>query len=262
MTMLIGLLLTRNEEDIIKEVMEEYSKHFDAILVFDSSTDDTPEIIRTFSKVEYMTNDRETRIPNRYIKDGVRHLLLKKAQEMYGYEGWFFSLQGDEIFHGDLRKYVHIIDGEGNRGNCLVAYFVMHESERESIYKEDVNLPIQSRRLYYFLTFPENCCYRNEVGLWFNPMEHMRVIPYGSSPPAFASTMIVRKHYPMRTPAQWEERVRDRVKRGWQPNYKDIPTFISNPEQIHRTGPVYTQIKHFDGSFKVPEYDFGWRLIE
>lgn len=249
MNMLIGLLLTRNEGDVIKEVMTEYSKHFDAILAFDSSTDETLEIIRSFPKVVYTLSENDSGIPSRFVKDGVRQLLLQKAQDMFGYEGWIFSLHGDEIFHGDIMKYVTAIEADGNRGNCLIAYFVIHESERESIYKEDRNLPIQSRRLFYFITFPENCCYKNEKGLFFNPMRHMRVIPYGPSPAIHSDKMIIRKHYPMRSPEQWESRVEDRVSRGWQPNYKGIPTFISNPRQIHREGAIYTPIKKFEGNF-------------
>jgi len=189
-------------------------------------------------------------LPKEYVKDGVRQLLLEKAQKMFGYDGWIFSIQGDEIFHGDVRKFVETVGPGGNRLNCLVAYFVMHESESETVYKEDRNLPVQKRRLYYFMTFPENCGYKNEKGLYFNFWEHMRIIPYGPSPPTWPAPMIVRKHYPMRDPEQWRMRILDRVERGWQPNYDGIPIFIKNPRQIHREGYVYTGIQKFDGTFR------------
>jgi len=249
--MLIGLLLTRNEEDIIGEVMEEYSRHFDAILAFDSSDDRTLEIIKSFPNVKYAISEKESRLPREYIRDGIRQLLLDKAQKMFGHDGWMFSIQGDEIFHGDLKAFVETVGPSGNRLNCLVAYFVLHTSERESVYKEDRSLPVQQRRLFYFMTFPENCGFKNEKGLYFDFSEHMRIIPHGPTPPVWPATMIIRKHYPMRDPEQWRMRIKDRVERGWQPNYEGIPIFIDNPRQIHREGYVYTGIERFDGTFKL-----------
>lgn len=250
---LIGLLVTRNEADVIKEVMEEYSKHFDAIFAFDSSDDGTFEIIKSFPNVVYAGKDLFLKEGPPIIKDGIRQVLLEKAQKMFGYDGWIFSLQGDEIFHGDVRAFVESA-GEGvNRLNCLVAYFIMHTSERETVHYEDCSLPVQDRRLFYFLTFPENCAYKNEKGIYFDLYEHMRIIPHGGSEPVWSDTMIIRKHYPMRDPFQWVLRRQDRVQRGWQPNYDGIPTFISDPREIHREGHVYSDIMKFDGTFHLGE---------
>ena len=99
----IGLLLTRNEEDVIAEVMDVNKRYFDRILVLDGSDDRTEEIVRSYDCVKYFLKDSEIidKLPNRKFEDGARQFLLEKAQEMFPVEGWFTLLHGDEIWHDD-----------------------------------------------------------------------------------------------------------------------------------------------------------------
>src|SRR5512135_1643452 len=95
----IGLMITRDEEDVIEEVMEVNKKYFDKIFVLDGSSDRTEEILRSYDCVKYLLKDTEIidKLPKRKFEDGARQFLLEKAQEMYPAEGWFTLLHGDEI---------------------------------------------------------------------------------------------------------------------------------------------------------------------
>jgi glycosyltransferase involved in cell wall biosynthesis len=99
----IGLMLTRNEEDVIAEVMDANQKYFDKILVLDGSSDRTAEIVRSYDCVKYFLKDTEMldKLPNHKFEDGARQFLLEKAQAMFPVEGWFTLLHGDEIWHDD-----------------------------------------------------------------------------------------------------------------------------------------------------------------
>ena len=99
----IGLMVTRDEEDVIAEVMDANKKYFDKILVLDGSSDRTEEIVRGYDCVKYFLKDTAIidRLPNRKFEDGARQFLLEKAQQMYPVEGWFTLLHGDEIWHDD-----------------------------------------------------------------------------------------------------------------------------------------------------------------
>ena len=54
----IGLLMTYNEVDIIREVMDNNLKFFDKI-VLDGSVDGTTEIIQEYSNVRYLLHDKD-----------------------------------------------------------------------------------------------------------------------------------------------------------------------------------------------------------
>lgn len=250
---IIGILATRDEEDIIAEVMEEYSKHFDAIYCLDSSNDRTPDIIRSFKIVKWMATDKDFSIPLTQLRDGKRQFLLSKVQDDFGYDGWIFSLQGDEIFYGDIEKIVIFAENEkANVINCLPAQFVIHISEKDTIEDEDAKISIQQRRLWYFFAFCENAGFKNRDGLYYNLFEHMRTIPHGFYPIQTCSKVIIRKHYNMRSIKQIRDRIEDRIASGWQPNYKNLKDnfFISEPRQIFTDGEIYSGIQKFDGTFR------------
>ena len=258
---IIGILVTYNEEDIIAEVMEEYSKHFDAIYCLDSSSDKTPDIVSSFKIVKWIATDKDFGIPLTQLRDGKRQFLLSRVQDDFGYEGWIFSIQGDEIFYGDVEKMVIFAENEkANVINCLPAHFVIHISEKDTIEKEDTNISIQQRRLWYFLAFCENSGFKNQAGLYYNLFEHMRIIPHGIWPMRTCSKVIIRRHYNMRTVKQIKDRIEDRISSGWQPNYKYIKDnfFISDPRQIYIDGRLYSEIQKFDGKFKFAKEHEDW----
>ena len=97
----IGLMMTCNEEDCIREVMDNHVKYFDKILVLDGSSDKTEEILRSYPQVKYFLKDKDIidKLPNKKFEDCARQFLIDKAQEMYGYDGWFTLLHGDEIWY-------------------------------------------------------------------------------------------------------------------------------------------------------------------
>jgi len=258
---IIGILVTRNEEDIIAEAMEEYSKHFDAIYCLDCSDDKTPEIISSFKVVRWLITDKDLGMPSTQFRDGKRQFLLSKVQDDFGYSGWIFSIQGDEIFYGDIEKIVVFAENEkANVINCLPAHFVIHPSEKDIIEGEDTKIPIQQRRLWYFLALCENAGFKNQAGLYYNLFEHMRTIPHGFQPMRTCSKVIIRRHYNMRSIKQIKDRIEDRVSSGWQPNYKHIKDnfFISDPRQICIGGPIYSAIQKFDGEFKFAKEHEDW----
>ena len=108
----IGLLMTYNEVDIIREVMDNNLKFFDKIFVLDGSSDGTTEIIKSYKNVVYLLHDNDI-YPKRKVTDGARQFLLEKAQEMYPIEGWFTILCGDEILVDDPNKVIERAEKKG-----------------------------------------------------------------------------------------------------------------------------------------------------
>ncbi|MDI6788133.1 MAG: glycosyltransferase family 2 protein, partial [Planctomycetota bacterium] len=215
----IGMLLTRNEDDIITEVMTEYEKQFDVIFALDNSDDNTFEIIKSFKNVVWAKTEKELGISATFLKDGIRQIVLSAIQDRYGYDGWIFPIHGDEIYHGSIAELLETTENKYMMVNCLIAHFVIHESEKDSIHTEDQSLSIQERRKWYFMGQCEHCGFKNQKGLYYNFFEHMRVYPHGIYPQMVANRVIIRKHYNLRSPKQTIQRVKDRLERGYQPAY-------------------------------------------
>jgi calcineurin-like phosphoesterase family protein len=97
--LIIGLMLIRNENDILREVLAEHFKFSDHIFVLDGTTEDSKlskEICQSFENISHYT---ENQLPSHYphpIRDGCRQFLVERAREKFGAQGWFVILHGDD----------------------------------------------------------------------------------------------------------------------------------------------------------------------
>ncbi|OGI05964.1 MAG: hypothetical protein A2Y40_04250 [Candidatus Margulisbacteria bacterium GWF2_35_9] len=240
----IGLMMTYNEEDIIEEVMEANKKYFDVILVLDGSTDKTPEIIRSYNNVKYFLNEQDI-FPKRKIYDGARQFLLEKAQELYGYEGWFTLLHGDEIMVDNPNDIIQRADQKGvERVNWHALNFFLHRSQKDSY---DPNKPIQEQVIYFQPGGIEIRQFKNKKGIYYNLNQMGNVVPHGVK----QSTLLdypIFKHYVHRSLKQ----VMNRPSTGFAKNKTEN---IKNQDIdfdkvfLEKLDPKKKQIRIYDGSF-------------
>ncbi|MDI6787111.1 MAG: hypothetical protein QME51_01930 [Planctomycetota bacterium] len=260
--LLIGLMLSKDDGDIIEQVMTEYNRYFDTIFCIDASVDNSLKIIKSFSKVEYAVSEKELGVDGSLLKDGgLRQLLLSRIQDAYGYDGWIFAIHSDEIFWGDPASLVNrAIDENTNILNGIIAHFVLHPDNETAKDKPH----IADRLLWYFMGQCENIGFKNQKGLYYNFCEHMRTIPHGFYPQVTCSNVIVRRHYNIRSSEQGRDRIKDRLARNWQPAYVSYPAnlYIKDPNQIITAGAIYSEIQKFDGEFRFsPEYEYWQKRI-
>lgn len=258
----IGILLSKDDGDIINDVMTEYNKYFDAIYCIDASSDNSLEIIRSFDKVKYAKSEAELGIVGYELKDGIRQLLLPLVQKDFGYEGWIFPIHTDEMYVGNIRNILPIADSQRVKIiNCLVAHFVLHPKD-----KETENEPhISQRKLWHWIGQCESSAFKNQEGLSYRLGQHMKVIPNGIDPYVACSYVLLRKHYNHRTEDQLRKRVADRLATGWQPAYAIFKDnlYITSPEQMAGSGAVYSDLQKFNGTFEfLPQHkDWESRII-
>jgi len=198
----IGLMVTCNEEDCIQEVMNEYVKYFDRILVLDGSTDKTEEIIRSYPQVKYILKDNEIidKLPNRRFNDGARQFLLAKAQEMFPVEGWCTLLHGDEIFHDDPNWVAQEAEkARAEKVNWYCMNFFLHPADKER--DLDSIKSVQERVLWYHPGHIEIRQFRNKPGIFYELGQCYDVLPKGIGWQIY-KYFPVFKHYPFRLPAQ------------------------------------------------------------
>ncbi|MBU0501855.1 MAG: hypothetical protein KJ811_01240 [Candidatus Margulisbacteria bacterium] len=248
----IGLLMTCNEEDCIEEVMNEHIKYFDKILVLDGSSDKTEEIIRSCSAVKYFLKDSEIidKLPNRKFEDGARQFLLQKAQELYGYDGWFTLLHGDEIFHDSPIEMTKRAEKEGaEKINWYVMNFFLHTSDQT----KDLGSikSVQERVTWYCPGFLEIRSFKNKKGLYYELGRRHCVTPYGIGWHMF-SKYPVYKHYPHRSVAQMLKKKEQHQQTGFAITYRGIEDEASCFFDLL---PNYKVARQFDGSFHEFEVD-------
>lgn len=260
--LMIGLMLSKDDGDIIAEVMESYHRQLDIIYCIDASSDNSLAIIKSVSKVKYAVHESELGIDGSMLKDGIRQLLLSRIQDDCGYDGWIFPIHSDEIYHGNLTNLIEAAQSEGaNVVNTMIAHFVLHPSENGGYDSEDETESITERRKWYFLGQCEICGFKNQQGIYYNFFEHMRVLPHGIHPVKTCSRVIIRKHYNCRNPQQLTDRITDRLARNWQPAYKAIQNnlYITDPKQMITAGAIYSDgVRRFDGTFRLSRESDGW----
>ena len=251
----IGLMITRNEEDVITEVMTEISKYFEIVLVMDNSTDKTREIIEAYPCVKYIVNQKDI-YGDMFITDGMRQHLLEKAQEMYGYEGWFTLLQGDEIFHSNPNTIIADADIKG----CEIVVwhslqFFMHTSERDG--NEKLELPVQQRRKWYSPGCYEERQFINKKGLYYPLDQQRKCSPSGLNISKCYPYRPILKHYHIRSEQQVLNRAKDRLATGFQLMYQWV---IDNGAycDVH---PGLSEARHVD-NYPVENYSIACQITD
>jgi glycosyltransferase involved in cell wall biosynthesis len=242
----IGLLMTCNEEDCITEVMNEHTKYFDKILVLDGSTDRTEEIIRSYKAVKYFLKDKDIidKMPGKQFKDGARQFILEKAQEMFGFGGWFTILHGDEIFYDNPVEMAEQAEKTGaEKINWYAMNFFLHTTDQER------NLAaiksVQERVIWYCPGFLEIRSFKNKRGIHYRLEEHARCFPHGIGWKIFHNFPIY-KHYPYRSVAQIIRKRNYNANREFSASYGD---FNNEASCFLDLLPGYKVARKYDGSF-------------
>ncbi|UZJ37313.1 glycosyltransferase [Prosthecochloris sp. SCSIO W1103] len=160
---IIGIILVRNEDIFIKNVINNISQFCDRIIVTDhQSNDKTPEIIKKLAKKNKKINYLRIQHPKE------SHTVIEKYA---GTNTWIFAVDGDEIYDPEgLHKFKKkLIEGTFNnywqiKGNVLNCTSINH---KDKIAKGYLSPPARSMtKLYNFSIIEKwnNCPQRIHAG--------------------------------------------------------------------------------------------------
>jgi hypothetical protein len=251
----IGLLLTKNEGDILEETLEFNKRYFDKIYVLDGSNDASIDILAKYEKEGLCKVWRAEEIYPGGVEDYCREFIMHKAQEDYGYEGWFTILCGDEIYHDSPLKIA--LQAERNKCEFTVWYtmnFFLHLEDYEKDWPE--NTLWQNRIRWYSPGGLEGRQFKNKPHLYWTKNGKLimtmgkTALPNGLKWYKVHPKYGIYKHYNFRTPEQIRKRALDRVSTNYisAVNYKK---YINIPEKgfyIPKI-PGMKVARKFDGSF-------------
>jgi hypothetical protein len=203
-----GLLLVRDEDDIIEETIRQAFKWIDTVWVLDTgSTDETPAILETLSR-EFHGLNFLGRHPLRFDQS-IRSFLFHEARNGFTEGDWIVKLDADEFYHIEPPEFVNrFVQPSFGVVDLTWYYFRLTEAEADAYESGNVDpvadrqRPISERRRYFKMAT------HREPRL-FRYRETMRFAAKNNAP-SFAGPVcphpIPVRHYPHRDPLQMKKR--------------------------------------------------------
>lgn len=205
-----GLMLVRDEEDILPETIPHLMQWIDWLYILDlGSTDTTWRILQEFAA----KNPRIVLHSSQPIvyNDGLRSMLFDAYRDRFQSGDWILKIDADEFYHITPPEFVrkHLRMGE----TCvhLMWYFFRLTSDEVVAYesggvdyKQDRLRPIAERRRYYKIpdyAEPRMFRYRSSMRWPENTS-----FPFNAG--YVARERIPIRHYPHRDPVQMQQRCR------------------------------------------------------
>lgn len=210
--MKIGLLMLRDENDIVVDTLAGNSQLVDCFYVLDGSDDyKTSEgICQGFSNCAGYWRDCEVPYPEPPV-DGWRQFLYEKATNDHGHDHWFLLLHGDELWvnHPD-DAIADVPDADGFEFRLP---FAIPRGW------DDARTAYDQLREFAFPGWPEFRMFKGSEDVAYDPSQHFRTSPNGLERVARLNRAIL--HYPYRSLAS--QKLRASKSAAWSPeNYETI----------------------------------------
>lgn len=217
---MIGLMMIKDEKDMLAEALHNHTVFCDAIYVLDGTDGpiqvESEEICRSFPQVKGYWRDADSGI-DLPLRDGARGFLLERARAECGLGHWYAVLHGDEIWAEDPRDLAGEHPGEAKAYSVKLYHFFPHVSQRDSWDYVPYESSIEACATHFMLPgIPEHRLFFDTGAYDFDIDRHSRVIPMGID--AFDSDLGV-KQYNYRTPHQAHARANTRRDDLWQKNH-------------------------------------------
>ena len=221
---MIGIMMIRNENDILKETLNNLTRIYDRIFVLDGTEPDEEfyigkAIMEEFEEVKLIIRDADTPGPFP-IKDGARQYLLEKVREAHGFNNWIGVLHGDELYSKDPRAILQKINPWITPVvQIRLCHFFLHTDDEKN-WEHLALLPVEKRVTHYMWPgTPEDRLFFDDGRFNYDPSRHSLVVPYEWGHGRILLDDFVIKQYNYRTPEQTVGRASQRIISEWQKNH-------------------------------------------
>lgn len=223
-------MLTKNEEDVVLDCLNEASQWADFIYVYDGvSTDKTWELVNSTNnpKIIPWKQDGKT------FREGLRAEVFNEFRHNASEGDWWLQLNADEFYHSSPRDFFNKIP---KHTDFVWGNFIDYVLTEKEVGQIDFSLPFSENRhkfRYYYCAWsePRAFRYRNRLK-WSEDCAW----PYHSG--LVAKERIFFRHYACRSPEQlkkrWLTRKENKMKgfQGWPDDVESWRQEIKNSQEF------------------------------
>ena len=215
----IGLLMIREENDILERTLAHNAEIVDCFYVLDGTVpnDESRAICEAHDKLAGYWTDHEAQCDLRFPDDpcdGYRQFLLERAYADHGHNHWFLLLHGDEIWTHDVRAFTQSTTSTATGFIYQLPFFFPRAGEKW----EDEMHPIDQLHWHLGPGWPEVRMFRGGANVRYDVAQHFSVAPTGINQFDLVTNANIL-HYPYRSP----EVQRARAREGFDPdNYQHV----------------------------------------
>lgn len=220
-----GILLTRDDEDIIDECIAHASTWYDRLYVFETGGfDRTWELVQAWSKRDSRISCFQNKDGQALMESGLRGYVFERFRQNMADGDWIVQVDSDEFYHESPRGFVETkvrnwetaVYQSNYEFRLLQTDVENWEAGREGI--NDRKKPIQERRRHFnLLKWTEPRMFRYRKSMQWPPS-----IAYPYNAGYVARARIPIRHYPQRDLLQLKKRwaLRAALASKADPNWK------------------------------------------
>lgn len=217
---LIGLMLSKDEADMLPESLGHLAGWFDAIYVLEGTRSEgglsaSRSVYEDLSVVQGVFLDQQVSAEARN-RDGCRQILLDAARTDHGVDNWIVILHGDEVIQQDPRLLLSTLNPTYAPSlRVRVVHHFLH-TELEASWENLAGLPVRRRvDTVMWPGVPETRFFFDRGIRDYLPDQHSQVVPRSFRVGPLIEGYVIHQ-FNYRTPEQALARAADRIERGWQ----------------------------------------------
>ena len=209
MTRIYGVMIAKNEADIIEQSLTFGLGHCDKIIVMDNmSTDETWELVRDLA-LRYPERIVAHRRIEQPFHDCLRSIGYNAFHRELTATDWWLRFDADEFLNEHPRPFLALAEREGAdfvRANQME--FALTDLDVAAISRGDDSrdTPIERRRRHYRVSWREFRFFRNDPTVAWN-VEQNKQFPQNLSKSNVCSRSIFNRHYAHRDIEQLKARI-------------------------------------------------------
>jgi hypothetical protein len=213
----VGLLIMKDENDILHEYLTNITKYYDKILVLDGSDDDEGrEICAQFPEVIFYEKDQNV-IKGNVTDSTTRGFLWEKAKELVDNKLWVGILHPDEFPSANPLEMLEQVQNTGADAILIHnLHFFLHTSQKEGWDHKPGDL-IEPKMKYYMAPgHPEHRYFKFDKKFVYGD-RHSLTVPHNIGSQILIPNF-THKQFTYRTLEQAKKRAKTRWDSGWQMN--------------------------------------------
>lgn len=209
MPRIYGVMIAKNEADVIGQSLSFGLNHCDKIICMDNmSTDGTWEIMQEMAAKHPGRIVAHTRITQKF-HDCLRSIGYNAFHRELGHKDWWLRFDADEFLNEDPRPILELAEQEGAdfvRANQME--FALTDVDVAAIRRgeDSRDKPIEQRRRHYKVSWREFRFFRNNPDVVWD-VEQSKQFPRNLSKAKVCSRAIFNRHYSHRDIEQLKARI-------------------------------------------------------